>query len=84
MTHTHTQKPTHLAVGQVIDLLADVGNVGFRLVVCGTAGDVPVGLGQTQDGALQTDVNRVGQGGVVHLWVVAVDLIHPALGRERR
>lgn len=47
--------------------------------MCGAAGDVAVGLGQTQDGALQTDVHRVGQGGVVHLWVVAVDLIHPAL-----
>lgn len=47
--------------------------------MCGAAGDVAVGLGQTQDGALQTDVNRVGEGGVVHLRVVAVDLIHPAL-----
>lgn len=47
--------------------------------MCGAAGDVAVGLGQTQDGALQTDIHGVGQGGVVHLWVVAVDLIHPAL-----
>lgn len=78
ITHILPQAP-HLAVSQVVDLLADVSDVGFRLVVCGTAGDVPVGLGQTQDGALQTDVNRVGQGGVVHLRVVAVDLIHPAL-----
>lgn len=53
--------------------------------MCGTAGDVPVGLGKTQNKTLQAYVNRVGQGGVVHLWVVALDLIHPALhvtGRE--
>lgn len=42
----------HPAVGQIVDLLADVGDVRFGLVVCGTAGDVPVGLGQTQDRAL--------------------------------
>lgn len=82
-------RPPHLAVGQVVDLLANVGDVGFGLVVCGAAGDVAVGLGQTQDGALQTDVDGVGQGGMVHLWVVAVDLIHPPLsdlssGGERR
>lgn len=47
--------------------------------MCGTAGDVAVGLGQTQDGALETDVNRVGEGGVVRLRVIAVDLVHPAL-----
>lgn len=50
----------------------------------GAAGDVAVGLGQTQDRALQTDIHRVGQGGVVHLRVVAVDLIHPALSGGRR
>lgn len=42
----------HPAVSQIVDLLADISDVGFRLVVCGTAGDVPVGLGQTQNGAL--------------------------------
>lgn len=78
MTSGHPQPP-HLAVGHVIDLLADVGDVRFRLVVCSTAGDIPVGLGQTQDRALEPDINRVGQGGVVHLRVVAGDLIHPAL-----
>lgn len=78
VTSIHPQ-PLHLAVSQVIDLLADVGDVRFRLVVYGTAGDVAIGLGQTQDGAFETDVNRVGQGGMVHLRIVAVDLIHPAL-----
>lgn len=82
-------RPPHLAVSQVVDLLANVSDVGFGLVVCGAAGDVAVGLGQTQDRALQTDVDGVGQGGMVHLWVVAVDLIHPPLsdlssGGERR
>lgn len=69
----------HLAVGEVVDLLADEGDVGFGLIVRGAAGDVAVGLGQTQDGALQAHVHRVSQGGVVHFRVVAMDLIHPAL-----
>lgn len=42
-------KQTHPAVGQVVDLLADVGDISFRLVVHGTTRDVPIGLGQTQD-----------------------------------
>lgn len=71
----------HLAVGQVVDLLADVGDVGLGFVMRGAAGNVAVRLGQAQDGALQTNVDGVGQGGVVHLRVVAVDLIHPTLPR---
>ena len=47
----------HLAVSQVVDLLADVADVRLGLVVRGPPGDVVVGLGQTQDGALQTDVD---------------------------
>lgn len=71
--------PTHLAAAEVIDLLADVGDVGLGLVVRGAPSDVVVGLGQTDDGALQPDEDGVGERGVVQLRVVAGDLVHPAL-----
>ncbi len=38
-----------------------------------------VGFRQTNDGALQPDIDRVCQGGMVRLWVVVGYLIHPAL-----
>lgn len=40
------QQPPHLAVSQIKDFLADVSDVGFRLVVRGAAGNVPVGFRQ--------------------------------------
>lgn len=47
--------------------------------MCSTTGDVAVRFGKPQDRALQAHVDRMGQCGVIHLGVVAVDLIHPAL-----
>ena len=41
--------------------------------------NVSVGLGESKGGALQSYVDRVGQCGMVSLWVIALDLIHPAL-----
>lgn len=75
---------TNLAVGEVIDLLADVGDFRLRLVVCRAAGNVVVGFRQADDGALQADEHRVCQRGVVRLRVVAGDLVHPALRGDRR
>lgn len=70
---------TYFAVGEVIDLLTDVGDIGFWLTVCSTTGDVVVGLRQTNDGALQPNKHGVCQCGVVRLWVIVRYLIHPAL-----
>lgn len=47
---------SHLAAGQVVDLLADVRDVGFSLVEGGTAGNIAVGFGKTQHGALKTHI----------------------------
>ena len=69
-----------LAVREVVDLLADEGDVGLAVVVRRPPGDVVVGFGQTDGGALQTYVHRVGQCGVVRFRVVIGDLVHPALG----
>lgn len=40
-------RPPHLAVGKVVDLLADEADVRFGLVVRGAPGNIAVGLGQT-------------------------------------
>lgn len=80
--HGHKVTHTHLAVGEVIDLLADVGDVRFGFIVGSATGNVTVGFGQTQDGALQTDKDRVGQRGVVCLRVIVHYLIHPALSED--
>lgn len=61
---------TYFAVGEVIDLLTDVGDIGFWFIVCSTAGNVVVGFRQTNDGALQPDEHRLCQGGMVCLWVI--------------
>lgn len=61
---------TYFAVCEVIDLLTDIVDIRLWLIVCGTAGNVVVGLGQTDDGALQTNIHRVRQCGMVHLWVI--------------
>lgn len=75
---------TYFAVGEVIDLLADVRDFRLGLVVRRAAGDVVVGFRQTDDGALQADKHGVRQCGVVRLRVVAGDLVHPALRGDRR
>lgn len=75
---------THFAVGEVIDLLTDVVDIGFRFIVCSTTSDVVVGFRQSDDGAFQPDKQRVCQCGVVCLRVVAGYLIHPALKGARR
>lgn len=38
---------SYLAVGQVVDLLADVCDVRFGLIESGTAGNIAVGFGET-------------------------------------
>jgi len=75
----HTKILNYLAVSQVIDLLANVGDVRFGLIVGCAACNVSVGLGESKGGAFQSHVDRVGQCGMVSLWVIALDLIHPAL-----
>lgn len=75
---------TYFAVGEVIDLLADVSDFRLGLVVRRAAGNVVVGFRQTDDGALQADEHGVRQCGVVCLRVVAGDLVHPALRGDRR
>lgn len=75
---------TYFAVGEVIDLLADVGDFRLGLVVRRAASNVVVGFGQADDGALQADEHGVCQCGVVRLRVVAGDLVHPALRGDRR
>lgn len=47
---------SHLAVSQVIDLLADICDVGFWLIKGGTAGNIAVGFGETQDRAFKTHI----------------------------
>lgn len=71
--------PTYFAVGEVIDLLADEAYIWFWFIECSTAGNVVVGFRQTNDGALQADIHRVCQCGMVCLRVIVQYLIHPAL-----
>lgn len=62
---------TYFAVGEVVNLLTDVGDVGLWLVVRSATGNVVVGFRQANDGAFQPDVDGVCQGGMVGLWVIA-------------
>lgn len=62
---------TYFAIGEVIDLLTDVGDIRFWFIVCSTTSDVVVGFRQTNDGAFQPDKHRVCQCGMVCLWVIA-------------
>lgn len=60
----------YIAVGEVINFLTDVGDIGFWFTVGGTPGNVAVGFRQTNDGALQSDIHRVCQCGMVRLWII--------------
>lgn len=62
---------TYFTVGEVVNLLADVGDVGLRFVVRSATSNVVVGFRQANDGAFQPDEDRVCQSGMVGLWVIA-------------
>lgn len=61
---------TYFAVGEVIDLLADVVDFWFWFIMRRTPGDVVVGFRQANDRTFQADKHRVCQRGMVHLWVI--------------
>lgn len=63
-------RTTYFAVGEVIDLLADVGDFWFWFIMRRTPGDVVVGFRQANDRPFQADKHRVCQRGMVRLRVI--------------
>lgn len=72
-------KHTDLTVSQLISARTQKHDLAGRLIKRRPPGDVGTWVRQVQPAALQCDVDRVGEGGVESLRVIAVRLIHPAL-----